>query len=91
MCRIADLRPYAVTVAGLLEADLLAEIGPPGTRVVPGEGVTRLSIPRADQAALIGTLRQLHNRGYTLLKVEANELPSQASRSRTKQDKEQET
>lgn len=91
MCRIADLRPYVVTVAGLLEAETMAEICPPETRVVPGEGATRLLIPRADQSALIGLLRQLHNIGYTLLKVEADALPAPDSRRETKQDKEHKT
>ena len=71
MCRIADLRPYAVIVAGVLEPATVAEICPPDTRVCHDHGATTLLIARADQAALIGVLRQLHNLGYTLLRVDA--------------------
>lgn len=71
MCQIADLRSYRLIVAGALDAETVAEICPPDTRMTDADGATTLSIPRTDQAALIGVLRQLHNLGYTLLRVEA--------------------
>ena len=73
--RSVSLRParresgYRLRVDGQLDSRWLGLLEP-ATTLLPGAGETTLLVPGADQSALLGLLRRIHNLGLRLLAVE---------------------
>lgn len=57
---------YTIGVYGRLDEEFISAFCPPGTRLEQEGECARLSGIHADQAAILGLLRQLHNLGCAI-------------------------
>ncbi len=60
---------YHVTIEGSLDEDFVNSFCPPGTTRRCENGATILANISADQSAIIGLLRNLHNLGCTIVEL----------------------
>jgi hypothetical protein len=71
MFTITQVHCYRLQVAGALDEDDLSRYCPAGVKVDRTGALTTLAQVHADQAALIGLLRHLHNVGCVIVLVQA--------------------
>jgi len=66
-----SLRNYRITLQGRLDEEFIAAYCPPETVLTCEGDATLLSNLRADQSAILGLVRHLHNLGCTILALES--------------------
>jgi hypothetical protein len=67
------LRNYRITLQGRLDEEFLAAYCPPETVLTCEEDAAVLASIRADQSAILGLVRHLHNLGCTILALESRD------------------
>ena len=66
-----DQRVYRITLRGRMDEEFVAAYCPAGTMLTCDGDTACLTEIRADQAGIVGLVRQLHNLGYTILAFES--------------------
>ena len=65
-----DQQIYRITLRGQIDEEFVTAFFPPETVLACDGDATCLSNIQADQASIIGLVRQLHNLGCTILALE---------------------
>ena len=76
-----DQQVYRITLRGLIDEEFVEAYCPPETVLACDGGAAILSNIHADQSAIVGLTRHLHNLGCTLLSLETEqrELPGRVA------------
>ena len=76
-----DQQVYRITLRGLIDEEFVEAYCPPETVLACEGGAAILSNIHADQSAIVGLTRHLHNLGCTLLSLETEqrELPGRVA------------
>ena len=64
------LRAYRITLRGRVDEEFVAAYCPAGTLLICDGEATRLCNICADQSAIVGLVRHLHNLGCTIVALE---------------------
>lgn len=84
MVTITQIHCYRLQFAGTLDENDLSRFCPAGVKLDRTGALTTLAQVHADQAALIGLLRHLHNMGCVIVQVQAEPVeaePDEAARA----------
>ena len=66
-----DQQVYRITLRGQIDEEFVEAYCPPETVLAREGGAATLSNIHADQSAIVGLVRQLHNLGCTILALES--------------------
>ena len=70
---LQDQRVYRITLQGQIDEEFVDAYCPPGTVLACEGDATALSNIHADQSAIVGLVRHLHNLGCSLLALETDQ------------------